>query len=40
MSAAFDGIGWVWLVLAIGLAYYLRARVIKYERDNNIPPCE
>jgi hypothetical protein len=36
----FDGIECVWLVIAIALAYYLRARIIKYERDNGVPHCK
>ena len=31
-----DGIGWILFVTAIALAYYLRAKIIKYERDNKI----
>jgi hypothetical protein len=27
----------IYLVIAIGLAYFIRAFVIKYEKDNNIP---
>jgi hypothetical protein len=26
-------------VIAVGLAYFIRALVIKFERDNKIPPC-
>jgi hypothetical protein len=31
---------YIYFVIAIGLAYFIRALVIKFERDNNIPPCE
>jgi len=28
----------IYLVIAIGLAYFIRALVIKFEKDNKIPP--
>lgn len=29
----------LYFVVSIGLAYIIRALVIKFEKDNNIPPC-
>jgi hypothetical protein len=36
----FDGLSFPIFVLTIGLAYFIRAFVINYEKKNNIPPCK
>lgn len=30
----------IYLVIAIGLAYLIRAIVMKIEKDNKLPPCK
>ena len=36
----FNNLSFPIFVLTIGLAYFIRALVIKFERDNKIPPCK
>jgi hypothetical protein len=36
----FEGVNLITFVITIGLAYFIRALVIKFERNNKIPPSK
>jgi len=40
MEQMFEGIGFFFFIAGCVLAYWGRAFVIKYERDNKIPPYD